>query len=368
MKRIVYLSNVSWSSFSQRAHMFAYWAHERHDAEILWIEPYPARFPRWNDIKRWKAGAGQPRHQPQWLTLLKPLALPIEPMPSSGRINRWVWASVLQQTSRFLSGGESLVAIGKPSELALQVLQGSPGTPSLYDAMDDVPEFFSGLAKKEISRREDMIARRATQIWASSQTLIDKYTAHSGKTQLVLNACTSINLPEPMIRSQRDPASPVLGYVGAIAQWFDWPWVIRLAQSLPWARLRLIGPLINDAPEHLPSNIELLPACAHEEALLHMQSFDVGLIPFHVTPLTESVDPIKYYEYKAMGLPVLSTRFGQMRMRKDDDQVFFADMGVSMPQLLQRALACRVNREQIEVFREQNIWRLRFESAELSFV
>jgi glycosyltransferase involved in cell wall biosynthesis len=367
MKRIVYLSNVPWSSFSQRAHMFAYWVHERHDAEVLWVEPYPVRFPRWNDLKRLKADAGQPRHQPSWLKILKPLALPIEPLPGSGGINQWMWTSVLQQTSQFLAEEKGLIAIGKPSELALQVLKHSPGTPSLYDAMDDVPEFFAGLAKKEVSRREDMIARLATQIWASSQTLKDKYAVHSGKTQLVLNACTSVNLPEPMIRSQRDQTSPVLGYVGAMAQWFDWPWVIHLAQSLPWARLRLIGPLIKDAPEHLPPNIELLPACAHEEALLHMQNFDVGLIPFHVNPLTESVDPIKFYEYKAMGLPVISTRFGQMRMRKDDDHVFFTDMCSSMPQLLQRALACHVNRAQIDTFRRQNIWRLRFEGAELSF-
>jgi glycosyltransferase involved in cell wall biosynthesis len=348
--------------------MFAYWAHERHDAEVLWVEPYPVRFPRWTDFKRLKSGALQPRHQPSWLTVLKPKALPLEPLPSSGHVNKWMWGKALRQISLFLAGGECLLAIGKPSELALQVLREAPNAPSLYDAMDDVPQFFSGLAKREISRREGMIARQATQIWVSSQALKEKYAAHSSKTQLVLNACTSVNLPDPMTRTQHDQAAPVLGYVGAIAQWFDWRWVIRLAQSLPWARLRLIGPLIKEAPENLPPNIELLPACTHEEALKHMQGFDVGLIPFHVNPLTESVDPIKYYEYKAMGLPVISTRFGQMRMRKDDDHVFFTDTSLSMPQLLQSALACRVNREQVEEFRKKNIWRIRFEAADLSFV
>jgi glycosyltransferase involved in cell wall biosynthesis len=369
-KRLVYFSNVSWNSFSQRAHMFAYWAYERHNAQVLWIEPYPIRFPRLNDWKRLKAASAQHhREKPLWLQTLRPKALPCEPLPGSSLVNGWMWSGVLQEIAQFTAEAESTIAIGKPSELVLQTLAYLPKLPSIYDAMDDVPEFFSGLAKTAIKRREQSIAQRVDQIWASSHTLQNKFSEYANKTQLILNACTHDNLPEPEAKHSicSSATTPILGYVGAIAKWFDWPWVIRLAQAAPWARLRLIGPMLSIPPEPLPSNIEILPACEHEVALRHMQSFDVGLIPFRVNTLTESVDPIKYYEYKAMGLPVISSRFGQMRMRKDDHHVFFVDQGTSIAQLLRSALACRIDKEQTKKFRQQNMWRLRFDAGHLAF-
>ncbi len=48
-----------------------------------------------------------------------------------------------------------------------------------------------------------------------------------------------------------------------------------------------------------------------------MAEFDVGLIPFKQNALTAAVDPIKYYEYRALALPVISTDFGEMHERGD---------------------------------------------------
>ena len=50
-----------------------------------------------------------------------------------------------------------------------------------------------------------------------------------------------------------------------------------------------------------------------------MAQFDVGLIPFLKNRLTDSVDPIKYHEYRALGLPVVSTSFGEMPMYAEKD-------------------------------------------------
>ena len=56
-----------------------------------------------------------------------------------------------------------------------------------------------------------------------------------------------------------------------------------------------------------------------------MQGFSAGLIPFIKNELTASVDPIIYYEYFVLGLPVLSTRFGEMALREGSPGVFLVD-------------------------------------------
>ena len=84
-----------------------------------------------------------------------------------------------------------------------------------------------------------------------------------------------------------------------------------------------------------------------------------GLIPFRIDPLTDCVDPVKYYEYRAMGLPVLSTRFGEMRLRGLQDRVAFLD---ELDRLDLRALARQAaDPAEVGAFRAANTWARRFE-------
>ena len=70
-----------------------------------------------------------------------------------------------------------------------------------------------------------------------------------------------------------------------------------------------------------------------------MQEFSVGLIPFKCTDLTASVDPIKFYEYRALGLPVLSARFGEMALRDGLAGVFLMDKHSDLASLVRTAMA-----------------------------
>ena len=143
----------------------------------------------------------------------------------------------------------------------------------------------------------------------------------------------------PSLRlSQLFRSSPVLGYLGCIGRWFDWPLVIRLAEALPQARIELVGPCSCRRPKQLPANVRLLPACKQSEAAGHLARFSAGLIPFRSNALTAGVDPIKYYDYRAAGLPVLSTRFGEMALRGRDDGVYFLDQADNLAETVSAAL------------------------------
>ena len=365
--RLVYLSPVPWASFAQRPHKFVEWFHARHGGDVLWIDPYPTRLPMLSDLRRVKSGVVDGSatllvETPRWLRVVRPRSLPIEPLPGSGLLNRFLWWDVLTTTEQFMSKPDCLLGIGKPSALALQVLCRNRGVQSFYDAMDDFPAFYEGLSRRAMEQRERAVATQVSKILVSSTALAERFDIHKPKVHVALNACAVDNLPNERLRSP-STEHPVLGYVGTIGHWFDWPLVIALANANPMMRVRLIGPVYSPPPAGLPSNIELLPACDHAAAMLAMQGFSVGLIPFKRTDLTASVDPIKYYEYRALGLPVVSTCFGEMALRANLSGVFLADMQTDLASVLERALAYKPDKNEINQFRNENSWGARFEAC-----
>ena len=180
---------------------------------------------------------------------------------------------------------------------------------------------------------------------------------------MIPNGCAAEIFPPVHMVGNPSDKPTVLGYVGTIGEWFDWSWLIALAEANPSMCIRLIGPVYVDPPKTLLSNIELLPACDHGAAIESMQKFSVGLIPFKNNELTASVDPIKYYEYRALGLPIVSSSFGEMAGRRNEKAVFLADAQSELRSVVREALTYKCDACEIEEFRTQNSWGTRFEAS-----
>lgn len=361
--RLVYLSPVPWESFAQRPHKFVEWFHGRTGEPVLWVEPYPTRFPGLRDLRQSRptTSVTQQASVPPWLTLLKAGGLPIEPMPASGWLNGLMWRSLFREVGNFSKGGKTLLAIGKPSALALELLNRLRDCSSLYDAMDDFPAFYAGLSRIALAQREHEISQRVDTILASSSALKSRWANIHKDVRLVhngldLSAIQSVT-PTPMSSKKN-----VFGYVGTIASWFDWGWVCALAEARPDDEIRLIGPVFDPPDRKLPGNINLLPACGHAEALKAMTQFRVGLIPFKRNALTVSVDPIKYYEYRALGLPVISTDFGEMGLRANEHGVFIPQSAGDIGAFAEAAILFNGHTENSWEFASKNSWEARFDA------
>ncbi|AEF95426.1 glycosyltransferase [Desulfotomaculum nigrificans CO-1-SRB] len=361
--QLVYLSPVPWSSFSQRPHKFVDWFHERAGGDVLWIDPYPTRFPAWGDWRRIGVRKDLVNYRiPHWLTVVRPQAFPIEPLPVSGLVNGVLWRDLFKLIERFALNASTMVAIGKPSVLALEMLKNMNGIPFLYDAMDNFPAFYSGISRLAMASREKSIVQQVTHLFVSSTALQKRWCAVCGNVQLVRNGLDVNVMPDPRFQVNKR-SRKVLGYVGTIGLWFDWDWVIALARARPNDTVRLIGPVFVPPSGQVPSNIELLPPLEHAAALQAMLDFDVGLIPFKLNDLTASVDPIKYYEYRALGLPVVSTAFGEMALRADEQGIFLSDGLQDIKDLINEALIYRPDADEIRQFRANNSWQARFEAT-----
>jgi hypothetical protein len=361
--RLVYLSPVAWGYHAHRPHRLVEWFHRETAGEVLWVNPYPTRLPSWNDLRRCLNTVSNTNStKPHWLTILSPRALPMEPLPGLGRLNRLLWGDMIKTIKHFVAGDPCILGIGKPSRLALHLIDTIQVDLSFFDAMDDFPAFYSGLSRKALQARELAIASRVSVLIVSSTALMRRWSGYRNNAVLALNGCDA-NALAPAEACKRLFDNNVMGYIGTIGEWFDWEIVFRLAQAKPMMKIHVIGPAVERLPDNMPTNIKILGPCRNDEAIAAMEKFCIGLIPFKQSRLTASVDPIKYYEYRAIGLPVVSTRFGEMALRENEPGVFLVDRRTDLLSAVDAASAYRMSTPEIERFRANNSWHTRFSSA-----
>ena len=361
---LIYLSPVPWASFAQRPHKFVEWYHRRTGESVIWIDPYPTRLPQVKDFSRFYTSTEAQKFNstPDWLSVLKPMALPIEPLPGSGWVNEKIWKKLFKEIDELIGNTKILLVIGKPSLLALKLLGRFKRFPSLYDAMDEFPAFYKGLSRIAMAKREGDLVNRVDKIWVSSSALHSIWSQYRCDVALVRNALDPALVPD-IPKKIIDSKKKIFGYVGTIASWFDWSWVDALASVRPRDEIRLIGPVFSSSRKNMPPNIVLLPPCSHKAALQAMADFDVGIIPFVKNDLTRSVDPIKYYEYRALGLPVISTNFGEMNFRYEEHGVFISKCLNDVAALAHAALCVDSSALEIAKFKKENSWYSRFDAA-----
>lgn len=360
--RLVYFSSVPWQSYEQRPHKFIRHFRRHIGGKVLWIQPYPVRLPNRADFQRKRSVLDQGTTPAESVDCLWIPALPVEPVPGGRFVNRFLQGAAWRRITAFAEATDRLiVGVGKPSALALQALHRLDSATSFYDAMDNFPDFYSGLSRLHMARVEAMIATRVDYALASSRAIRERLKVHRSDIELVHNACEVDSIP---YRPRAVGNNTVYGYVGSIGHWFDWSLLVALARAAPEGEFRLLGPVFQRARQPLPENVKLLGARAHDESVRLMADFTVGLIPFKLNRLTAGVDPIKYYEYLCAGLPVVSTPFGEMRQRGREDGVFqvVADEH-DLAGVLHKAAAHRLSREFVDAFRSRNDWHARFQEC-----
>jgi hypothetical protein len=359
LQTLLYFAPVPWDSYQQRSHYFVQHFLKRGGACVVWIDPYPIRLPTIGDLRRMRGGPRIELPRPAGLTVVSPWTLPLEPVPIAGRLNgRWLCRTLARRLTPLLRDSATRIGIGRPSSLALAALDVFRPVASFYDAMDDFPEFYRGVSKASVSAREREIARAVDVVVTSSSALWAKFSDLGSRRVMMYNAFEMSALPALPIAAN---GRRVFGYVGCIGSWFDWSITARIARSFPEVPVHIVGPCFSHPPRDLPANVTLFPACPLQQAIEHFQTFSVGLIPFKRSPLTEGVDPVKYYGYRGMGLPVVSTRFGEMARRGVDAGAYLIDQGTGLQAAAAAALDARFDRAATEAFRREHTWERRFD-------
>jgi GT2 family glycosyltransferase/glycosyltransferase involved in cell wall biosynthesis len=244
------------------------------------------------------------------------------------------------------------------------------GWPVVYDRMD-LHEGFS-TTDRSIGEEERALLAAADLVIATSEALalVDHPT-----TQPVLrlpNACEPGHWEEAVPGPELgDLPRPLIGYFGAISEWFDTRLVEDLAIARPQWSIVLVGSTWGadvSRLERLP-NVRLLGERPYHELPSLAAAFDVGLIPFKRTPLTEATDPVKLYEMMALGLEIVARPLPEIS--RHSDLVNLAEDTDSFVDAVERALAQAGDVEAVarrRAFARANTWEARVEVLEEALI
>ena len=199
----------------------------------------------------------------------------------------------------------------------------------VYDVIDDwSDEALGGMWYAPVF--EQSIVDLADGFTASAPDLVERIERFGHRALLVPNAVNvEVFGGADTGRPPDLPEGGVIGYHGSLyGNWFDWKALEAVATANPEYLVAVIGDA-RTVPTDLPPNVRFLGLKAQGSLPAYLRRFDVGLVPFTVTPVTHAVSPLKVYEYLASGVPVaappLRALEGLEGVYVDDDLVLAVD-------------------------------------------
>jgi len=241
-------------------------------------------------------------------------------------------------------------------------LRDANGWKVIYDCMDRHSGFATN--DEQMLRQEDDLCRRSDLVLTTAHSLLAEKSQQNPNCLLIPNAT---DFDHFRLRPPASPAEltalapPIIGYYGAISDWFDSDLVRELALARPEWQFVLIGHTYgaNLAPMRGLANVRLLEEKPYADLPAYLHAFDVCIIPFKSTPLTQATNPVKLYEFLSAGKSVVATNLGELQHYAD--YVRLADGPGQWLTAIEGALTDYAPERVTEriVFASQNTWSQR---------
>lgn len=349
MKKILYISHVSWGWIKQRPHFIAEGLNEFYDVTVITRK----------SIKKDEVNSDTN------LRLKSLFRLPLERFSIIRKLNT---AICRYQLKKYIKETD-IIWLTHP--LQYKYIKGLYKDKFLvYDCMDDMLEFSEDdKLNKEIKGNEGELFSKANRVYASSQYLKDKLISryHEKEIMVVNNAIKdNIDADEDhptdniLKNFNKDDGMFVLSYIGTISEWFDFDLIKELINKYPNLKINLFGPNRTIIPE-----MDRLCYCGtveHKDVFAVMKESDGLIMPFILNELILSVNPVKLYEYIYSGKPCLAPLYPESLPFKD--YVFLYEDVESCVNLVgtiinNRQSKCEINK--CKEFARNNTWGKRVE-------
>jgi GT2 family glycosyltransferase len=188
----------------------------------------------------------------------------------------------------------------------------------VYDCLDDYSGFSN--TSRRMLRTEEVLARSSDLVLVTSRHLLQKQSPLNEACALVPNAADFQHFrfgasatPPDLAELRKD--HPVIGYYGAISDWFDSNLVASLARTRPEWEFVLIGSTAGCdlRPLRGVHNVYLLGEKPYATIPSYLARFSVAIIPFKKLPLTEATNPVKLFEYASAGKRIVASDLAELR-------------------------------------------------------
>ena len=234
----------------------------------------------------------------------------------------------------------------------------------IYDCMDDWNGFpgFGRLA----AYAEDRLVNNCDLLVVTANRLKEKWRDFGRPTVLARNA-VDFDLYQERCQPNKmliGAQHPIVGYFGAIADWFDLGLMTEVARRRPNYTFVLLGGVFEvDVTElrGLP-NVQVLGQQPYETMPQYLYHFDACVIPFKINSTTQATDPVKVYEYLSCGKPVVSVDLPELNSFRE--LLYVARDRNHFVEQLDRAVAedNPAIKERRRQFAAKNTWGQRYEA------
>lgn len=282
----------------------------------------------------------------------------------------------LADAARDLHFRRPLAVVLMPMVLALRdVLQPAA---SIYYAVDEWTAFGGVSAEDRLRFRqlEEQLLRHSDIALGVSPRLVRRFAQLAPHAYLQENGVDADFFaparldavpPHPQIAALPRPR---IGFVGQIDDRLDQPLLLHIARARPRWQLVLTGRVkegVDVAALAERPNIHLLGYQPYAELPGVVREFDVCIVPYRSTSLSEACNPLKVYEYLATGRPVVSAALEGLNAAREvvrlalDPAQFIEQIEAALaapsagrPQRLAVARACDWERRTDELERRMN--------------
>jgi GT2 family glycosyltransferase len=185
----------------------------------------------------------------------------------------------------------------------------------------------------DVLAAESALIRVADLLVVTSEWLDRELASANPHRVLIRNAGDFAHFREVPAELYRDRGNRrIIGYYGAIAEWFDAALVRAVARANPDCLVLLVGSDTAGVGAQLADepNIVFTGEVPYARLPYYLHAFDVALLPFKVIPLTLATNPVKVYEYLGAGKPVVAVdlpemqQFGDLVYRAEGHDAFVA--------------------------------------------
>lgn len=238
----------------------------------------------------------------------------------------------------------------------------------IYEYVDDLNEELSGEAFNDLmERHENMLKDDHVYIGSTATKLQNKIESTSKKeAALITNGVDydhfkyqEYEVPADL-KPIREKYDTVLCYYGALANWFDYDLIKKVAENKDYA-IVLIGQDYDNTlskSEILKiKNVFFLGRKSYDELPLYGCNVDICIIPFVINEITEATSPVKLFEYMAMEKPIVTTALPECKKYKS---VFYSESHDEFVQNIEKARQSATNEEYKAILKEeaeQNTWK-----------
>lgn len=371
--KLLFFSLEHWDDVWRRNQFICDGLMSRHpNLEILWFGPSTDlwRAKGLNSVTQKLGCTYKPNPQLARLTAVRPY----KPLPNS--IGKWINEACLKQqvtaALKQLGWQTFLTWVNDQSARNILPLPGSSST--IYDITDDWTK--ASLPPRildRIKQDDEWLLKNANQVIACSNSLYDAKKHLSANLSLVRNGVNTSLYSPTNVATKVTPTDiefdglPVACYLGTLHEdRLDVALLETLFQSLPQVQFAFVGPnaLSAHSTEKLTAfkNCHILGSRPYSELPAYIKGCTIFINPHLVSDFTESLDPLKLYEYMATGKPIVSTNCAGFRDMVP--LVKIARNNVDFSQLVKEAIEGDTASSERVNWAEQHTWQSRLEQIE----